>query len=289
MDTTKQKIFIHVGLGKTATTTIQYLLHHNNFENIYVPKTGLNNEYLQHLGLLDIRCWTNLLIEIQKIKNKDFVLSSEMFIYSAINNETNLNIIKSMFHCYDVHIIYSIRNIKELMISSYLQHIKDLIIFESNIPKSHWKFDKWLEWHFQSKSSFNFNLLINKFENVFNVKNIHVLTYSKHIIEEFFHLLGIESKHFSSVGTLNKSLKFTDSLFIVDNLFINEDCSNKKLSNKIKTIVETSESKKIVVNDSDHMIVNYINSVINQDLANFCSKYKLNTDVLTYIDKTKQY
>lgn len=290
---TKQKIFIHIGLGKTATTTIQYLLHNNNFDNIYVPKTGLNIKYLQHWDLINNNLWSDLLAEISQIKNKNFVISSETFIYSKMNSVEYLDMIKLIFADYDIFIIYSIRNLKELMISSYLQHIKDLLILKENIPKEYWGFDKWIEWQLMNIKGFNFYHLIANFQNSIGLENIITLKYSKRIVNDFFKIfdIDIDTLEEKCEQKLNKSLVFNDHQKIINKLIKFENkLTNVEmffLKKNIEFIIHEN-NKKQIINDYDDIILEFINKIYD-DLIIFCSDYKIELEYITNIDKNNKY
>jgi hypothetical protein len=173
-----KKLFIHVGLGKTATTSIQYMLAFDSFDNIYYPRTGLF--CYRHSLLTSLDVWKELHEEIKDLHCSTVVVSSEELIYSDFFFDVySLHMLKYIFVEYDIHIIGTIRNCEELILSSYSQQMSRI----DNVVDT----TDFVSWLSNMQLGFRFDVLFHKFACIFGQLNVHILVYTPdHIVYDFF-------------------------------------------------------------------------------------------------------
>jgi hypothetical protein len=123
----KRKIFLHIGFGKTGTTSIQKTLLENRYallnKGVLYPSTGIVDG--AHRGLfplnhneLDVGIFSELISEIEKSESEKVVLSSENMSFL---NESYVEKISGCFENFDVRVIFYVRNQVSLIESSFLQ------------------------------------------------------------------------------------------------------------------------------------------------------------------------
>lgn len=137
----KKKIFIHIGHGKTGTSSIQkFLLKESKCDscNFFYPDTTRIADGHHLLFKSDERTLNTLFEEITSTDKNNIVISSESglpnmrhFIESA---DYKVNFFKKVSRKFDAQIIYYVRNHFDILESSFLQHTK------SNKPELYEKF-----------------------------------------------------------------------------------------------------------------------------------------------------
>ena len=132
----KKTLYIHAGMGKTGTTSIQNMFHqHRNYfrkNGIFYPSTGttichhdIASGYLE----FENQFWKIadnfielLKREIETIKPKKCLLSSELF-YFLLDRKEFAEVIKDIFNDYNIQIIVYIRRADKLLPSAYKQQV----------------------------------------------------------------------------------------------------------------------------------------------------------------------
>ena len=288
----KRKLFIHIGCGKCATTTIQYILNKLDCDNIYVPKTS-------HWSLLNENGWKLLHEEIKNI-DTNCIVSCEGLIYTYCENRGEyLKTIKEEFNNFDIEIIYTVRNLKEYLISTYLQHIKTLnkCVFTDD-------FHTWVE---KNRSGYLFNNLIKNFEDVFGIDKINVIVYSKDTVQDFFNLLNVDITNIEINSYYNKTtINLYHAFYIFEHInSLNEEIKLSLMEKYYKTMhKEISKVKegifpcafdlcdlvKPIITNEDYnewLIRNNYDKTFHEhilqcreDTEKLCLKYNLNLSLL---------
>lgn len=214
--TTKKKpktIYIHAGIYKTATTTIQFLLKKYetdlNKKGIYIPKAGIlhTKTIYNHSPLIyeiikydDPKKWEylkSILIEIKNISYNTILLSAEDTSYLYLFPK-KLHKLNNIFNSYgfNVKIIISDRSdtanfiismYTELLKSGYYtkdmyEYVKELKRdYRINIPRHGPKVYLPL----------NLSIIRKTFQKIFGQKNVIYIKYSNKIVKNFFNIFGI--------------------------------------------------------------------------------------------------
>lgn len=129
--------YLHIGLPKTATTTIQHALRKNqdHFSSIgiLVPQTGLRADHGGHNGLALSLCGAQNLkkvaerfqAELNASNAETVVMSSEMIARRLLHGEMASSLFANMDHLnLEPRLIVSVRNQPQLFNSAYCQLIK---------------------------------------------------------------------------------------------------------------------------------------------------------------------
>jgi len=205
----RKTIYIHIGFMKTGTSAIQSFikLNHSFFENnnFYFPPS--NEEAMNYLAfsLLDEvppyihhtlpinanKLYKKLNNEIKKSKQDNIILTTEAFYLISTKYFLGEKAPKKLFDLlknnnYNFKIIAFLRRQDEYLETQYNQHIK---------THNFWNlYDKDIyTFYDEKKELFDFNLILNRWANVFGEENIKVKVYekSKNSILDFLEVLGI--------------------------------------------------------------------------------------------------
>jgi len=258
-----KKIILHIGFGKTGTSSIQHMLYtgRNILEEqgILYPftKTGekAHHSYVtpHWLGKKGIAKKSRDLIE-ETLKNLNksncdtLVLSSELLCYAS---EAYVAELSDIFDGYNIEIIFYIREQSKLIESTFLQHVKE--------GREHWgSLEKFLKY---SINSFNFMTRITPWACVFGHNSIKARVFDKRIIgndvcKDFLHIVGLPSNNLALGIMENESLipEVVDSILLLDST--NPDIEERgeivdcflKLSNIVrkksnKTLLDANKKK----------------------------------------------
>jgi len=203
-----KKLFIHIGLPKTATSSVQNFLFNNHpfldEHGFCYIKTGLNEKLKCHhdivwkLGLhsapsyveKDIEKYrdeilNSLIVENQKCYDKDLILSSELLTF--LDDYEKLNPILEIFSNREIKFIINIRRQDRFLESLYQQIVKD---------GTSLSFNEWLE---QSREVANYNNLIKRLLKVTTKENIIIDLFDTNSqklfpVEKFLILLGFDEE-----------------------------------------------------------------------------------------------
>lgn len=224
-----KKVFIHIGLPKTATSSIQsflydnkHLLHRNEYHYI---QTGLSQKLKCHhdmiwkLGLHNGLSYVkdniqefkesilnDLRIESIKHADKTLILSSELLTF--LNNFKELNPLLDIFKEREVFYIVNLRRQDKFLESLYQQVVKDGVSLT---------FGEWLQ---HSKPIANYNILINKLLKITDKNHIIIDIFDSriknlHPVENFLFSLGF-----------NRDFVYTLS---IENIIENESLSLEQI------------------------------------------------------------
>lgn len=176
--TEKKKIIIHIGFGKTGTTSIQDMLKKginllmNN--SILYPRTGffVNGHHhlanMNSISKVDVEIYQKLVDEINNSSCNTTIISSEQFIFVK---PEYVSFIAKQLNQFNIEIIFYIRRQDKLIESSYLQFLK--------IGNKTNSFKKFFQIH---KDSFNFMQRINPWIENFGVAKITARLFDKQVI-----------------------------------------------------------------------------------------------------------
>ncbi|MDR1385167.1 MAG: sulfotransferase domain-containing protein [Planctomycetaceae bacterium] len=256
------KAIVHIGTGKTGTTTIQQFLSDNvealESQKIFVPD---NEDFLgwkvrcPHRTLwasfLNIQerkrqtMWKHFpystllekipaydLIKLRKKYERQFhktstVLFSEECFSCYLESEIS-SLKQWLFSFFDeVTIIVYLRRQPEYLVSVYAQQMK------GGLPKDDDVFSRFLSNHVWNQTLYadDYRLLLTKWTNAFDKENIKIRLFDRKemiqndLLEDFCHTSGIDITHLKRPGSLNESFDAETIEFIklVSKYFIHED------------------------------------------------------------------
>lgn len=256
-------IYLHIGMPKTGTTSLQHFLKNNQEklleEGYLYPKSGriptadnITVNRLNHHSLASALLrkyapkaatpqsaiwegsWESLKIEIEMIKPKNVIISSEHFTITSTLEFYNPDIIamlKKMLEQYEAKIIIYIRRQDEFFRSMYCQEIKTHC--ESGIRE--------FILHFKNKA--NYHQILEVWKNEFGLKNVIVRPFEKEqlkngdIVDDFLESINLNLNKNEMSFDFNPSMK-------------NVSHSGKiiKLINLIKKKVDSGSPKKTTIN-----------------------------------------
>lgn len=238
-----KKAYIHIGYGKTGTTSIQDFFYDNyevlkNNKILYSLKSHLNYDivdiwresedfYKQNVFFV----YKEIIDDMLKIEHDIFLLSSERFV--ATSNSLLL-FLKNLFSNYEINIIFYVRKQVDLIPSIFLEDNK------YDLP--HLGKDAW-EMHItQNDYAYNFNKIIEPWEKVFGKSAIKASLYHPEIIGKdirpyFLNKIGINN--FDLISKLNFQLEQSNTSIspLLSNLII-EINKNGKTFNRNSIIKE---------------------------------------------------
>lgn len=180
------KIFVHIGLPKTATTTLQRQVFSNisneslNYLGVYQPReskqNSLYNYFYRAIYTGKKIDKVQKLIEIELNKGRNLLISEEMIVLSTFENKWRANI-KNLYQIikpFDYLIIVTVREPASAMFSFYAQRykmfkkldksFKEIALKHDSMEIFHYKkFFKHLNQYFKVKKVF-----VKKFEEIIN-------------------------------------------------------------------------------------------------------------------------
>jgi hypothetical protein len=198
------KCFIHIGMHKTGTSSIQSYLSKNSDkikekkDVLYVSsgrndeKTGMHaghhklawsivKRYSEKCSFKTSNIWWNVLDEIENSNKSKAIISSEFF-WAADRSE--IKRLKNIFKKHDVEIIIYFRNQMDMAISIYKQAVKT-----GNYYKSIRDFSIERSWYFDYYS------ISKKWIDVFGSNRINMEIFEKakkDLINHFANVIGLE-------------------------------------------------------------------------------------------------
>ena len=240
----RTEFFIHIGLPKTGTTSIQFACYNNSVffknHNILYPKIGLlgpgqqklvaffMNEDEKRKSLLthqhEYKTFDHYLSKIKKeLSEQEFkrvVISSERF--SELSREASLKSISDQLIEFDVQIIVWIKRQDHLLESLLAQNLR--VLNEQPI-------EKMLE-----NSMFNLKEKLELWEDIFGLKSMHVRHYKSDLdnklITDFLNIIGIDDySGFTFPQRANTRLS-RDALH-----FLNHECELEFGSTKYQNLI----------------------------------------------------
>ena len=183
----KKNIYLHIGLHKTGTTTIQSsLFHHRSMweeKGYCVP--SIAETYPYHHGLVEhwahfgekYRCgmtpddsWDNVIDSINSSELSNAIISSEEFTNYTVN-ESALEFIANKLEKYSIKIILFLRRQDDFVESAFKEIRKHRNISSFRVY--------WEEYQENPSVHLNYNYLVDMWRDVFGVKNVCLFDYQK--------------------------------------------------------------------------------------------------------------
>ncbi len=211
------KVYIHIGLPKTATSSIQSFLYDNapflDQHGYHYIQTGLNHSLKCHhdmiwkLGLhkgpsyveKDIEKYKdeiieNLSAEVANTEGKDLILSSELLTF--VHDFKRLRPLLDIFKNKKIKFILNLRRQDKFLESLYQQVVKDGISLE---------FGEWLH---RSRGIGDYDMLIKRLLQITSKKDIIVDIFDTripdlHPIESFLLSLGFDRNYIKNFNIAN--------------------------------------------------------------------------------------
>lgn len=253
-----KKIFLHIGLHKTGSTTIQAFLQENKHafleHGYFFPKTGsLVNSFGSHHNLAwllmnstkadpALGTWEELQVEIEKANSHDdfdcIIVSSEEFEFL---NQNDINNLKLKLESYEVKIIAYVRRQDQLLESHYGHHIRGAL-HSGNILSLAEKIKKRLDYYW----------VLEPWKKAFGVENLIVRPLEKKqissICHDFLTILEIDNLSlFREVDYKNirPGRKTLEVLKLVNKIYENRPKKRKKYLDKINNLTSKYWSEKM--------------------------------------------
>ena len=259
----KAKIYLHIGIGKTGTTSIQDYLFSNRFKlkenGVLYPVVGLRGTGHHDLAKLDNKwigekeqfLYRNLIKEIDSSGCHKIIISSENFVFLK---ENYVKEIAWFFKNYDVKLIFYVRNQVPLIQSTFLEWQK----VDKNYLETIEKFFVVHHDGFDFLQRVKFYIVAFGKENiitrVFDKRNI-----GKDVKADFLRLIGVgvdisngnENSNTSLLTEFSKIVSLIDNVGIdsgVRRLIINEllSISNKFRPLSTSCLIDTKLRNRII-------------------------------------------
>ncbi|MCP5242750.1 hypothetical protein [Nitrosomonas sp.] len=235
-----KKLFIHIGLPKTATSYIQHFLFNNgdflNKNGYHYVSTGLNNDLHCHHDLVwklglhsgpgyvckDIRKHSNktlagLATEHAQHSDKHLIISSELLTF--LDDFKELEPLLSIFKNRAIRFIVNLRRQDSFLESLYLQVVKDGVG------------DTFQTWYHKARKIADYNLLINNILQVTQKDSLRI------------GIFGSGKKERNPAEDFLSSIGLDDKTFIVENRF-----QNVRLAAACIKIIRISNSLNLKIN-----------------------------------------
>ncbi len=270
----KPTVYIHGGMHKTATSSIQNLLYTNRERlkkiNWYYPQSGLVMQYdigIRHYNLMvgmawekDYKYWGELRAELNKNLYDNIILSHENFYSPEINPEE----IVSQLSGFQVKLVVYIRHPVDYIESCYREWIRRVEQYDKDISVFyHWR----KEWLLHKK-------LLKKWDNAIGADNVIVRIFDKKyfnggsIKNDFLSSVAIKGIEVESAETVtNSGLNSRQTLLY---LLRNRDFKNVNVS-MIENIFLDEKDDYRILNDSQIQDIyndTYSDFLYAQDRAN---------------------
>ena len=242
----KKNIYLHIGFGKTGTTSLQDYCYRYRSEllqkEVLYPRTGIKGSGHHNLAKTEMqgfdgnlnKLYLSLMKEIEESGAASVLISSENF--SFLRKEY-LNKVKDFFNSSQIKIIFYIRKQQHLIHSTYLEWQKTGHKYLGSIE----------EFYRIHCRSFDFMSRVQPFSDLFGEENISARVYDKKVIgksviDDFFKFLGLDLPKDSDGFYSNQSLicEFSELITLIDQAGI----SGPDRENILKNLVQLSEKFK---------------------------------------------
>lgn len=264
-----KKIFLHIGIGKTGTTSIQKMFFESRKkllkDQTLYPLTGISHYGHHNLAKLGdenistetLFLYNQLLHEIETSCANKIVISSENFIFMKPNY---IKKIAETLNCFDVKVVVYVREQISLFESTYMEWLKAGKPHQNSV-------ETFFSLH---KNSFNFMAKIQPWIDAFGIQNISARLFNKKIIGEnvcndILNVMNISKEIVNIENDSNQSISniFCNLIHIVDQTNITKD-------DRVKIIDELlilSKTCKLKVSLIDEIIIKETYKKSNNEFA----------------------
>lgn len=281
----KNKLYLHIGIGKTGTTSIQNLLQANKKnladKKFFYPNT-VQNFQLAINGIPQMPkevelLYKKVIIEYNKKNCNTMILSCERFVFCR---ENYIRKVSEIFKDWDVKIIFYVRKQDNLLLSDFLQKIKAGTLLNPS-------FDDFFK---HNGNAFKYMTRIRPWKEFFGKENIITRVYDdpnikKDVCLDFNKIVGIES-----IMKENKIINSNSSIiseYVKLTILVNSHVKNENLKNSLMNEIILLSNKfksatnkiKLEQNDDQKYITEYYlsdNKIFSEEfLSQEQSKYFL--------------
>jgi len=224
-----KKLIVHIGIGKTGTSSIQKMLMDNKIlldnNYYYYPSIAGSKDahhYLAnyHLSNLDDKIRVHLNNIIQVFKRNDYkvlLLSSEQFCYCK---NSYVKEFSSYFHDWDVRVIFYVRKQFKLIKSTFLQKLVEGSAYSDDI----------VTFFNESKIGFNYLNRVKSWDNYFGANSIDARLFDgkENVCQDFIEAAGLNKLEIhNSSYNVNQSIlpDFVQLISLINGL---DPCANDR-------------------------------------------------------------
>ena len=208
------KIYLHIGIHKTGSTTLQHFLDVNrevfNKKGFFYPDSktdfaGHHNlfwEFIEKNRFYENGItWADLFDQIDNLESNAMILSSENFCRLTPDR---ISWIREKFSNFDVKVIIYLRRQDKLIHSNYAHEVK--------VGKEVPEFETYLKERVDTQE-FNFMSILSPWKEVFGEDNIVVRPFEvkqlfkEDLIEDFLNIIGCssDSEDFEKIKSVNRA------------------------------------------------------------------------------------
>lgn len=238
-----RKLYVHIGLPKTATSSVQAFLYRNKSfldkNDLRYIQTGLSETLKCHHDLVwklglhkgpsyvpnDIQQYKDELIqklaeENNKYQNKDFILSSELltFLVDYAKLVDLLNVFKNR----EVVFLLTLRDQAEFLESLYQQVVKDGCE------------ETFQEWFSHAKNVADYRVLVEKVLMIVDIKNLRISVFDT------------KNSEFNPIVSFLRAVDIGDQA--IAKIKIHNEKGNESLSSKAVELIRLSNELKLGIN-----------------------------------------
>lgn len=252
-----KKLFLHIGLHKTATTLLQknvlpkgkmiYLGRYYHDNNSLHAK--LHKNYFQMFNNLSLKKLNDTDKTFLKKVRQDAVVSNESILRPfSFDNNILLQNLQQLNDLFDLHIIITTRNITDIVLSRFLdnQHLKPHTITSENLESSLTEQSCYAPFCKSKENLFNKPDFLLKYDCICStVKNINTKIYHKEYLQK--QLAKFKLYFFELIGS-NGQLQNTEVERLCEFLQLNPKHFQSKINSKkvhLDSVVE-QEFRKII-------------------------------------------
>ncbi|NOU66250.1 hypothetical protein GC096_19605 [Paenibacillus sp. LMG 31461] len=278
-------IFIHIGLSKTGTTSLQNFLTVNHSKllqhNIFYPIDSQKKyvQWNQHVGLIPSLTQEKLIFfsdddnyvkgealdefldDIKKIEQDNILISSEFFL--RLYNDSSIDLLQNSLKNYNTKIILYVRRQDEFYLSTRSERAK--VGFPHRISVTNCISDTCLNDSVFLEAA-NYYKLINRWAKAFGKENMIVRIFEKEklykndLFSDFLHIFGIEMDgNFEITNNLNESLSLEKVRFL------------QELSHYLVSYSNVNNKKRFVHQDIRNFIIQSVDLFEKGKLSEFFS------------------
>jgi hypothetical protein len=284
-----KSLILHIGIGKTGTTSIQKTLFDNRMDIIkkgwLYPDIGRHNYAHHHFASLQRDNLNESHIKLIKYAKSEcikrdchtMILSSEQFCYCR---HSYINEFANKFIDWDVKVVFYIRRQSELIPSAFLQKVS------LNQYKEYGDITGFFD---KTKDGYDYNKRILSWEKEFGDKSIIVRLYDRRIIrdvcQDFITTIGLDYKPKKTEASINPSLApdLLDFIFMLDNL---ADITSENRMLLIKELERLSGNKTIqsIEEYPPEALTKKINEYYKESNKSFANRYLTNNEQKIFLE-----